>query len=217
MKEVVKDDLATVLRRRASSLEADHGFAVGFTKAIRRAAEALEARAEFASLGEQAYLDAVADNRRLRSALVQTYNRLGASLMPKAEKHTLGAAIVAAVRACRAPGDGRVLIAIQIGEDETLDAVTRRTLSAIGEFYTTRGAEREQTNARDRKAKGYDEDRGEQGHDARAGDSRGEGEGPAGGAEGVDARPEAPTAEPERAADAGGFDRREPGDPKGED
>lgn len=133
----ISNNLSAVLRRRALRLERE-GYNDGFTTSIRLAAELIGAQERYAEDHEQAYLEAVADNRRLRAALVQSHNRIATAAMPRAERAALCSAIVNTIKASPAPGDGRVIVAIQVGDDETEAVVTERTLRVIAEYFQQR-------------------------------------------------------------------------------
>ncbi len=113
------DDVPTVLRRRAKELLTT-GYTEQTVSVLLRAADELQMRRTAAVPGdaEQLAIEACADNRRLRNVLVRIFEQIRArkpigwpDQVQELAKNTLAAV--------RPFGEGRRIMAIQIGPDQS--------------------------------------------------------------------------------------------------
>lgn len=126
--------LVGVLKRRAQDLRLE-GYNEQYVGPLERATEDIRARMEFDDKDEQAYVEAIADNRRLRSVLAQVGQRLWNIPFQSSLKRDILAGIGNALKSVKAPGEGRTIVAVQIGTADTFDTVMVKLGLVVGQHF----------------------------------------------------------------------------------
>jgi hypothetical protein len=118
------DDLVIVLRRRAKQLMRDDNFNEQYISVFLRAADELQARRYAAIPGgdEQLAVNAIADNRRLRNTLVKVFEQIRAR-KPHGWPDQVMTMAKNTLAAVRPYGEGRRIMAISIGNDQTREEI----------------------------------------------------------------------------------------------
>lgn len=112
--------LPSVLRRRAKTIENLEAagrvrLAAGFTWALRRAADELAVRKRMDTHGEEALVELIADNRRLRSFLVTMRDRvLSDKTLDELAVEGLKLGTTAVLKATAPIGNGRLILALEV-------------------------------------------------------------------------------------------------------
>lgn len=142
-------DTVVVLRRRAKQLLDDQGEQ--FIGVFLRAADELEMRRKAALPGgdERLAVEAIADNRRLRNTLVHIYNQIRAR-KPAGWPDQVMQAAERTLAAVRPFGEGRRIMAIQIGKDEPRESVEAIVAELLDAHY--RGKDGQETSSEETSA-----------------------------------------------------------------
>ena len=127
------DSEPAILRRRAKELEAD-GYAAPWVAAFYRAAEQLQAHRACAGDLEQQVLNAIADNRRLRDAIVRVHDQVLAQ-QPRGWRNEVLEKLRNTLGAVRPFGQGRRILSIEIGNLETRAAVEARVAAVLDQHF----------------------------------------------------------------------------------
>lgn len=118
-----------MLRRRAKELQADYNEQ--YVGCLLRAADEIEARRLASTDEEQAIVDAIADNRRLRQCLQGMFGRIHSAPIPKGIRKDWCNVIAVALKVTKELGIGRRILAIQVGDDATRDDLVAAATAQI--------------------------------------------------------------------------------------
>lgn len=129
---IVKNTTAATLRRRARTLS-DAGYNPQFIACLMRAADELEVYERVIKDPEQAALDAFADNRRLRTAMVEMFHVIAQF---KGKNHPAGDRIRKVLNAIRPPGEGYTLITVQVPDGAERAAVEDKLRELLDDTFT---------------------------------------------------------------------------------
>lgn len=133
----INQDLPAVLRRRAKQLQDDH-YNGQFTGVFMRAADELTVRRRCETHGDQAMIEAVADNRRLRNTLQGLFGRIKSGPFPKASRVDLCKLIAGTLAAVKEPGVGRRIMAISLADDVTREQAEEYVTRQLDEYYVAK-------------------------------------------------------------------------------
>lgn len=127
-------DLPATLRRRAMFFETA-GYEETLTKCLRDAADEIATLRKAITPDGQAAVDAIADNRRLRKAMEQTFQLIVQSKLLPGESEMILRPLGAAIRAVKAPGLKRNIIAIEIGTNATRAFIEARVAETLDQHF----------------------------------------------------------------------------------
>lgn len=138
---ILKSTTPEVLRRRAKTLDQD-GYVHSFVLTLLRAADELEALQRIVlDDDQQMTVEAIADNRRLRHAILRAIATLkGPQGLTRAKVDVATKTLIDALRAVPPFGQGRAILAIQVGTEDAAADVIARSYEAILAHFAAKGA-----------------------------------------------------------------------------